>query len=390
MKAATKPTHSKIGASSYYRWKACPASVRLSHGVEQKHSDYAEAGTVAHDIAAKLLEDAFFNTGKPLIPAGYSAEELSHVKYYVSEVIKEAKCHGCQVSKGHVLIEHRFDLSSVHPGLFGTADCVLYLEKEKKLLVFDYKHGAGIPVEVENNLQLLYYGTGALLSTGFVCSTVELIIVQPRCHHSRGPIRRCEVDAVELLDFMADLKADAIATEDPKAAINPGDHCRFCPAAADACPVLRERALAVAKAEFQVIRSYDSIRLSQALDAIPAIEAWIKQVRETAYQEAMHGNPPAEYKLVEKRASRKWRFSEEATAKALSDIAPDVEFFESKLMSPAQVEKLISKESREYLDEFVVKESSGFALVHASDKRAAAKVGAQHEFIKIEGGHVYE
>ena len=50
-------------------------------------------------------------------------------------------------------IEQQFDLSSVHHGCFGTADAVIWDAKAKLLTVMDYKHGAGIPV----NVTLLFY-----------------------------------------------------------------------------------------------------------------------------------------------------------------------------------------------------------------------------------------
>ncbi|MCA9333335.1 DUF2800 domain-containing protein, partial [Candidatus Saccharibacteria bacterium] len=57
--------HSKLGASSAYRWTACPGSVALcEQAPEQESSIYAQKGTEAHEWAEKLclgkikLEDA--------------------------------------------------------------------------------------------------------------------------------------------------------------------------------------------------------------------------------------------------------------------------------------------------------------------------------------------
>ena len=47
--------HSKIGASSMYRWSKCPGSVRLCEGIKSVSSVYADEGTRAHELAASLL-----------------------------------------------------------------------------------------------------------------------------------------------------------------------------------------------------------------------------------------------------------------------------------------------------------------------------------------------
>jgi hypothetical protein len=360
--------------------------VSRSEGLSSPESEYAKEGSLAHEIAAGFLENKFFTLGERLtIPQGVSQEMLEAVRVYVDFVAKEASNLCSELDKGHVLIEHKFDLESVHPGLFGTADAVLYGPREKKLVVIDYKHGAGISVEVENNLQLKYYGLGALLSTAFPCETVELIIVQPRCGDT--PIKRWAFPSVELLDFAADLAHDAKRTEDKNAPLNPGKHCRFCPAAATNCEALRQEAQAMAKLEFRKEISYDEDQLTRALKFLPAFEAWIKRVREFSYNEAIQGRTPKGWKLVEKRATRKWAASEEEIVKYMRDATKkDInDFYEKSLKSPAQMEKLASKQINAGLRNMMVTVSSGYNLVEESDVRPAVKFDPKNDFAKIEG-----
>lgn len=366
-----KPAHSKIGASSMYRWSACPGSVRLSEGIEKTSSKYAEEGTVAHEHAAEALK------GKQL-PAHLDQETKDAIKLYVETVLKDHLDE--ERHRNKLLVEHRFDLSDIYPGLYGTADAVLFHPRKKLLRVYDYKHGAGIAVEVENNSQLLYYGLGALMTSGFKASHVELVIVQPRCPHDEGKVRRWRFDAIELIDFSADLEEAARRTEDPEAPLNPGDHCRFCPAAG-ICPALNERALAIAREEFGPALSYSPEKLSEVLHWLPRLEAWIKSVREFAYGEAQHGRNPPGWKLVKKRATRKWKFDESETTHILEKIVPDGEdVFEHKLKSPAQVEKLLPRTERYRLEDLVTQESSGFALAPEDDPREPAKLDAKSDF----------
>lgn len=374
--------HSKIGASSYYRWKACPGSVKLSQGIESQESVYAREGTLAHDVASGALENFFFQKGKPAVPPNMAQDFMPAIKVYVDVVKRVAKYANANSGLGHVLIENRFNLERVHKGLFGTADAVIYWPEEQKLTVIDYKHGAGIPVEAKNNLQLLYYGLGAMLSSGFRCNTLEVKIVQPRCPHHDGPERTWEIGIEGILDFMNQLGEDARATEVENAPLNPGGHCRFCPAASYKCPRVKENSLALAKKQFSPELGYDPQELKEVLDKIPMLEAYVKSVREFSYQEAMHGRGAKGYKLVQKRATRKWNKTDEEISKFLDNNFKlhDHALYTKKLLSPAQIEKLLPKDLRKDLEKLVVKESSGYKLVTESTKGISAKVDPKSQF----------
>jgi len=200
----------------------------MSASIQDVPSKYAAEGSRAHALAETILSDRTLGA-----LADASEDMLAAVRIYVDFVRS--------ISRGAVLfIEHRFDLSSLHKGLFGTADAVVYQASTKHLIVADYKHGSGIPVEVVGNVQLMYYGLGALLSFGYPCETVDLVVVQPRCPHVGGPIRSWRIDSFRLLDFAADLVEFAKCTEEPDAPLVPGDHCQFCPANFY-CPVAAPR-----------------------------------------------------------------------------------------------------------------------------------------------------
>jgi hypothetical protein len=364
--------HSKIGASSMSRWSKCPASVRLSENMPNTSSVYALEGTKAHELAEKILR------GEKVDLSQYDEETVEAVMVYVDAFKKAAI--DCTFYK----VEQRFDLSAIYPGLYGTGDGLIYHEKTKVLQIWDYKHGQGIAVEVVNNQQLQYYALGALLASKVPCSEVKMVIAQPRAYHPDGPIRSWTIPVTDLLDFSADLIEAAQRTEDPNAPIVSGDHCRFCPAA-PVCPELNEKAIETAKNEFSPTY-YDPIKLADTLDKLPAIEAWIKAVREFAFREAETGKEIPNYKLVPKRATRKWKGSEEEIEKVLL-MEFGLHYMEVKhepeLKSPAQIEKLIPKEMKARLEEIVSKESSGSTLVPSSDKRQSVKPSITTDFSVI-------
>src|SRR5690348_5655069 len=114
-----------------HRWAACPGSVRLCAGLPNRSTSYAAQGTLAHELAANLIR-----VGK----LGAEIGETRNVEGYeitvteeMIEAVNEYLSWGASVEgPGSVsLVEHRFDLSKVHPGCFGTADAVIYRPVER-------------------------------------------------------------------------------------------------------------------------------------------------------------------------------------------------------------------------------------------------------------------
>lgn len=378
------PAHSKIGASSMKRWAACPGSVKLSEGIESRSSVFAEEGTKAHELGEKWLlegERAF---------AAYTVDMVENVAVYVDAVCDRVNANP---DANKLLVEQRFHLHELHSDLFGTSDAIVWQPGIERLSVIDLKYGAGVPVEVEDNPQLQYYALGALLANKqWKPREVEVVIVQPRCPHPDGPVRAQVLQVVDLLDFAADLVEAVKRTEEASAKyagaldkgwysewLSPGDHCRFCPAAA-ICPAQKNKAQQLAKQAFAPDLPYDAQQLAETLEWLPVLEAWIKNTREFAYAEAEKGHDIPRHKLVEKRATRKWRDQAHAFD-VLASAIDEKELFEAPAMkSPAAIEKLLPKDQRKILDDLCIKESSGHTLVHESDKREAIKVDAKSAF----------
>jgi len=375
MSAPLPSAHSKIGASVAERFFNCPGSVRECAKVPNTTSKYAAEGTLAHELAAHLLFAGVHAAGMVRFAGVEISEDMRDaVQVYIDHA------NSLRSPSDTVLVEHGFHLEKLHPDLYGTADCVIWKPYSRALHVIDYKHGAGKPVHVEGNKQLRYYALGALLSSGFKAREVTVWIVQPRCEYAGGAIRSETFAAFDLMEWAADLLDAVRKTEDPNAPLIPGDHCRgtFCPVAAT-CPALHERALAVARLQFAPAVPYDPAKLKFALDSRDAIKAFVKALDEFAYAEAMAGRLPDEvgYKLVEKRANRKWRdenLAGEGMVRLLQGEISEDQLYERTLLSPAKVEKLIGKKQFAPIEkEHVVKESSGYALAPVDDKRPAVR-----------------
>lgn len=366
--------HAKLGPSSADRWMACPGSVVLSEGMPSRTSDHAEEGTRAHDLAEAMLEGKAFKADPDMI---------LNVNVYVEHVKELASKPGAML---HVETQVK-----ITEDVWGTLDAAVWSPEERTLYVRDLKYGQGVPVEVSDNKQLKLYALGALLQWGYKAKVVNVGIVQPRLPHADGPIRSKDFNAVDLLEFQADV-LEAVEkvhrAEYGRGEVSGWDHaylhptekgCRWC-LAAPICPKLKAKTLEVAKQAFTPAIPYDPSELAKALDYAPIVEAWVKNLREFAYAEAEKGNAIPGFKLVEKRANRKWRTEDESLEDALAPHILLDDLYEKKLKTPAQVEKLLDKEGKAALAELVVRESSGHTLVSESDPRPAVRVDAKAAF----------
>ena len=366
--------HAKLSPSAAERWTICPGSIRMSDGMPSKSSKFADEGTLAHSVAEAMLNGGVFEA---------SDEMIRLVRVYVDHVDAladhpYAECH----------IEAQVKVTD---NLWGTADAIVWRPDTATLHVVDLKYGAGVGVEVRGNLQLQIYALAALLTFGYPAATVNVGIVQPRFNHPDGPCRSVDFSAVDLLDFHAGLM-DAIARVDDASHgrkntaawqeeyLHPTEKaCRWC-LGAPICPKLASKSQELAKVAFAPAMTYDPALLASTLDQLALMEGWIKNVREFAYAEAEAGRPIPNYKLVEKRAVRKWMGDESAIVEALHNAGVTDLYEVPKMITPAAAEKLLGKADKNLLDDLCVKESSGHTLVHASDKRPAVRIDAQSAF----------
>jgi hypothetical protein len=353
--------HARCSASAAYRWIACPGSVREAEKWEATSSAAADEGTAAHEEAAGHLL-ACDDSANPAIQ--------TYLQYVRSR-------------PGAMHVEVKLDpgLQRLHPDMGGTADAVVI--GYNALEVIDFKYGQGIVVDAEDNKQLEIYAIGALLTMAPkpTPATTRVTIVQPRVEHME-PIRSWEFDTMELLAKALDYAEAAQATRHPDARLVPGDHCHFCPAAQVGtdgevrCPALRKARTEMTLASFgEIAIDADPDKVAHALSLVPGLKAMIKSLDALAYQMAINGTPPTGYKLVEKRATRKW---------APGAVLPS-EYYESVLMSPAQAEKEFGKKVVAKFADQITKQSSGFALVPEDDKRPAVKQIGMEAFALLDG-----
>lgn len=378
--------HSKVGASGSERWMNCPGSVRLCTGRPGRSTEYTAEGTAAHHVAERCLKEGkdaldFFGDVIKVDDFEFEVDEtmVEHVQLYVDTIRADAREMGDTVLE----VERGFHLKSYHPDLFGTNDANLY--SATVLRVYDFKYGAGKPVEVANNPQLKIYALGALELHDV--TEVELVIVQPRAAHSGGPVRRWRTTPEELREWAVKELVPAVkATEAPDAPLVPDkETCKWC-IGVDVCPALRKRTAEVLDVEFDEehvpavpppqlppVESLTPEQMSRILEFKPLAEQLFKAVYGRA-KEMLEQDPDAipGFKLVEGRGKRQWVDEAEVKSGALFTVLKQ-DIYEVKLKSVAQMEKALKAAGQKpahYLEDLVTV-SRGLQVVPEYDRREA-------------------
>jgi hypothetical protein len=377
--------HSILGASSAYRWTACPGSVKASEGVPDESSPFAEEGTQAHELAEYCLRNG--DDSKDL--EKYPLDMRLAVQVYLDAVRKYT------IPGTEWFIEQTVSLAPLNPpvDMFGTADCIVYDPTDHRLIVMDYKHGAGVWVPAEDNMQLKYYALGALL--GFPDKRIDIVegvIVQPRCDRGDDSpkVRSTIFEVADLVLWGEKLIDAANATQQDDAPFNTGAHCRFCKGSAN-CPELRRVTFEAAQTEFtpETVRqppapqSLTTEQLGTVLVQADVIEHWLKSVRGHVHSLLEKGEEVPGVKLVQKRALRKWKAKEHVIVEALCDHVGPNDLYDQKLRSPAQVEKILGKKVAKEIDLASLYEavSSGTTIALETDTREAITSAAGIEFL---------
>jgi len=374
--------HAKLAPSGAYRWMNCPGSIRLCEGMPDEESIYAKEGTAAHALAEYCLNrfvDAEKIIGQEFEEFIVDNEMAEAVQVYLDE---------CRQYKGQTFIEQRFHLDDIHKDIYGTSDCSILSKDKKKLCVIDYKHGKGVVVEPGNNPQLMIYALGAMES--YPVDMVRIVVVQPRAYHRKGPVRSWDISAKELRTWGQNvLLPHAKATEDPKAPLFAGPHCRFCKALA-ICPKQMEQALEVAKTDFAKPKLPDPENLSteeisKIIGLASRFSEWADKIRAYAKCKLEQGENIPGYKLVARRANRRWVKTAKYEDLLCKHLGADA--YTRKPLTIAQAEKALKGKGikaasvKEILNGYWEKPDAGSTIVDEKDTRPALAIPIIEDFI---------
>lgn len=390
----TPEQHAKLSASSAHRWLNCPPSVKLAEQFPSKTSSYAEAGRLAHSIAELKARKYFL---EPMSSRTYNSrlKKLQANPFYDKgmedstdtylEVLKESALAFAQ--SPFVVLETQVNFSDVVPEGFGTADCIMI--GGDTLVVIDYKNGAGVPVEAEENPQMMLYALGALQVYapifGESIRKIVLKIVQPNA----GGIKEWET-TVEYLRVWASetVKPAARLAFEGLGEFCAGDWCRFCPARAQCSARARQmlKLEPLLGAKPQLAENPDSkgatallsdAEVGDVLRRARNLKKWVEDLEEYALSASLAGREITGFKAVEGRGSRDWTDMDEAFSALQARGIAEALLWERKPVSVAALEKTVGKKLfAEVSKDLVVKKPGKPALVPASDKRPAYNAAA--------------
>lgn len=374
----TSRAHALLSASAAHRWMHCPMSATAEAAEQDRETDYAQEGTMAHEVAEVIArEDIHPETGRDGFAPEVTQEMLDCGRAY-ADYIKE-KTHS---DDAVVLLEQRLDFSPWVPEGFGTGDCLIL--ENGRLTVIDYKYGMGVPVSAENNAQMLCYALGAINDFGAVydVETVEMCIFQPRINNVSEWVQ----ELTQVLDWAnRELKPAADKAYSGKGGYCAGSWCKFCNHAgkcrelSKVCTTTVEMYGKKRKVENLAPWEIDDILRQQ-----PMIELWLKRVSEIAVQKLMAGEDIPGQKLVEGRSTRKWENPITVQQELAKVLSANAFMTAPELMSPAALEKSIGKKRvAELVGDLIVKAVGKISVAPVEDKRPAYMPGG--EFENLEG-----
>ena len=353
--------HALLSASSAHRWLACPPSAVAAEAYSNEGTEFTREGTLAHEVAE------VYARGDRTAPGAEITQEMidcaTGYRDYIQELTKS--------DDAIVLLEQRVDFSPWVPDGFGTCDCILI--QGDTLTIIDYKYGVGVAVSAVDNPQMKLYALGALNDYGIALdvSRVEMHIYQPR-------INNISVDSLNVDELLEWAEKSVKPTADKackgKGQYKAGEHCKFCPHAG------RCRQLTKVCTEYVETHSLRVAvpvlaphEVAEVLQMEPLVALWLKRVKAQALTTLLDGGEIPGYKVVEgKLGNRKWVDELQVAEKLQAEGYQLNNITETKLLSPAAMDKSIGKKKvAELLDSLIDRSPGAPTVVPASDKRPA-------------------
>ena len=361
--------HALLSASSAHRWLACPSSAVAAEAYPNEDTEFTREGTLAHEVAEIVARETKPGPGVKPYSAAHWKEGATQEMIDCAEGYRDYIQEQTKSDSAIVLLEQRVDFSPWVPEGFGTCDCIIL--QGDTMVVIDYKYGQGVPVSATANPQLRLYALGALNDYGFAfdAKNIEMHIYQPRINN----VSVDKITAAELLEW-AEKTVKPIAQKaiKGKGGYSAGPHCKFCQHAG------RCRELTKTCTEF--VETHDlraavpvlaPHEVAEVLAMMPLITLWVMKVHAQAMTTLLDGGEIPGYKVVEgKEGNRQWQNEQQVIEKLQAAGYEQEDYTETKLLSPAAMDKALGKKkAAELLAEFIYRTSSAPTIVPESDKR---------------------
>lgn len=369
--------HALLSASSSHRWLTCPPLPRLESYFENKTSEVAHEGTLAHAMAENKLRKALGMTHQTIQVSDMEMD--THTDDYVIYIMEQLETIKQTTKDPIVLIEQRLDFSDYVPDGFGTGDCIIVADN--RIHIIDLKYGRGVEVSAIDNPQMKLYalGTLKLYDALYDIEEVVMTIFQPR----KFNISTDTISTQELLYWAeGELKEKAELAFEGKGVVEYGPWCQF----SNCGVVLRARYDHHKKLERFELKSLHLLtdeEIEEVLSHVDDLTKWANEVKEYATKVALQsGKSWNGYKLVSGRTVRK--FTDEAKVAEIAKANGYTDIYKQSLLSMTELQKMMGKAKFDILFNTLIYKPVGTpVLVPNSDKRKAIEVTqAKDEFKK--------
>lgn len=372
--------HAVLSASSSKRWLSCPPSARLEEKLKgifgEKSSPFAAEGTLAHAVAELKLRRANgeindFSFKEQVKALGEIPREMERATDDYCDIVLGKLYDAQRIDPdARLLIEQRLDFSPWVPSGFGTGDATIV--SNVSLEVCDLKYGKGVKVSAVENPQARLYGLGAtnLLGDLYDFTHVRNTIIQPRVNES--PVTEETLTRDELLEWGESIKPTAELAWKGRGDFCAGDHCKFCAAKA-ICAHRAAEAMRGFTHGFATPGLIDDAEIPGILAVADIAEAWIKDIKNYARNQAIQGVEWPNWKLVRGRKGNRVWTNEEAVIDQLARAGlTEDQYLNRKLRTPGEIEKEMGKQAYDaIIKKFVTQPEGALTLVPEDDKRVA-------------------
>lgn len=395
--------HAKYSPSKLPRLIKCAGSVLATEGMQDVSSDYAEEGTMLHEVTEKS------------IPHGGAISQV---------LIDQYKLEGGQVNAVNDILNFVVALKMTHTGAYqefieshvtlagyspvtgcmglehvaGTLDYCLVFPQEKTLYVIDWKYG--VMEVLPDSPQLKAYALGALDTIGghdyyynsVLYNKVVLAIGQPRTFDG-DPFKTIETTPIELKDWLDETLVPVINNvENKDTTLNPSkEACQWC-LVKNTCKARREMASMTAEAVFachaKLPHNTDQDEIRSILERAADLRQYLSDIESHVANQIRNGIEFPGYKIVAGRSLRKWE-DEKAMLAYTQTLGYSIQDMSiSKVMSPAQATKKVGKTVAASFpfQALIIKPEGKSTLVKESDKRQPLEFGnAESKFAEFIG-----
>lgn len=383
----------------------------------------ARDGSAAHAIAELCLNngqnaaeyvDRGMDIGDGKGKVFLDDEDCAAVQIYIDHVRTRKAIPGATHYVEYQLSMKAFSDDPLLSQNGGTADSLTLDWANRVLYVDDLKFGKGVMVKGDS-YQLQDYALMAALTfphpEGW--SRIITTIIQPRAEDENERFKSVEHSPEKLQDFLFLMYGAFRASQDPNTPLNPGEkQCQWCDGKGRPCPALAKRTLEIAKTIFEPVNNapvmlsapvvtapegdmgLDLLKINEATPAQLAawkekeemVDAFFKGVSHRIAALSSAGIQVPGWKMVARAGNRKFlepdaleELQKKLQRPALSiegeiaalGVPAEQQYGKPKRLSPAQIEKKISKASKKDFELLYEKPMGDATLVRDADSRGA-------------------